>query len=169
LPDQDIGGTVPMMTADQTWVRRFRVAAEGRPRGGISVAIPFDPSLAWGDRDQYHVHGTVGGHHVRGPLVGLNGGWSLQLGPSWCRTPGFGPGDEVEVILGPEGPQSTTLGTDVAAAFASEPAAARFFDSLPSFYRKNYARWIEGAKRPETRAKRIAETVDLARLGKRER
>jgi uncharacterized protein YdeI (YjbR/CyaY-like superfamily) len=75
----------------------------------------------------------------------------------------------VHLVIGPEGSQSTTLGADVAAAFAAEPAAARFFDSLPSFYRNNYARWIEGAKRPETRARRIADTVELARLGRRER
>ena len=49
------------------------------------------------------------------------------------------------------------------------PAAARFFDSLPSFYRNNHARWIESAKRPDTRAKRIAEVVDLCARGKRER
>ena len=61
------------------------------------------------------------------------------------------------------------MGADVAAAFAGDPAAARFFDSMPSFYRNNHERWIEGAKRPETRAKRIAEVVDLCRQGKRER
>ena len=160
---------VPAMTGDQAGLRRFRVAAEARPRGGISVAIPFDPALAWGERDQYHVHGTVGGQPYRGPLTGIDGAWSLQLGPAWCRVPGFRPGEEVEVVMGPEGSQSTTLGADVAAAFAIEPAAARFFDSLPSFYRNNYARWIESAKRPETRAKRIAETVELTKQGKRER
>ena len=85
------------------------------------------------------------------------------------RAPGFEAGDEVEVVLGPEGSQSTTLGADVAAAFAAEPGAARFFDSLPSFYRNNYTRWLESAKRPETRAKRITELVDLAKRGKRER
>ncbi len=157
------------MTADHASLRRFRVGAEGRPRGGISVAIPFDPSVAWGERDQYHVHGTVGGHPFRGPLTTIDGAWSLQLGPAWCRAPGFRPGDDVEVVLGPEGSQSTSMGADVAAAFASEPAAARFFNSLPSFYRNNYARWIEGAKRPATRANRIAETVDLTKRGKRER
>jgi Bacteriocin-protection, YdeI or OmpD-Associated/Domain of unknown function (DUF1905) len=157
------------MTGDQSGLRRFRVAPESRPRGGLSVAIPFDPALAWGERDQYHVHGTVGGQPFRGALAMSDGRWSVQLGPDWCRAPGFQPGDEVEVVMGPEGSQSMTLGADVAAAFAGEPAAARFFDSLPSFYRNNYARWIESAKRPETRAKRIAQTVELARLGKRER
>jgi Bacteriocin-protection, YdeI or OmpD-Associated/Domain of unknown function (DUF1905) len=157
------------MNGDPPGLRRFRVPAMARPRGGISVAIPFDPAVAWGERDQYHVHGTVGGNPVRGPLSEVDGGWSLQLGPSWCRNPGFDPGDEVEVLLGPEGSQSTTLGADVAAAFAAEPAAARFFDSLPSFYRNDYARWIEGAKRPETRARRIADLVELTKQGKRER
>ncbi len=157
------------MAADQTGLRRFRVAVEGRPRGGFSLAIPFEPALAWGARDEYHVHGTVGGQPFRGALVHGEGTWSLQLGPAWCRAPGFEPGDEVEVVMGPEGSQSTTMGADVAAAFASEPAAARFFNSLPTFYRKNYARWLESAKRPETRAKRIAEIVDLAGQGKRER
>jgi hypothetical protein len=157
------------MTADQTGLRRFRVAAEGRPQGGHSIAIPFDPAVAWGERDQYHVNGTVGGNAFRGPLTVIAGAWFLQLGPAWCRAPGFRPGDEVEVVMGPEGSQSTTMGADVAAAFVADPAAARFFDSLPSFYRKNYTRWLESAKRPETRAKRVAEIVELSRQGKRER
>ena len=79
------------------------------------------------------------------------------------------PGDEVEVVMAPEGPRTSTMGADVEAAFAAEPAAARFFDSMPSFYRNNVARGIESAKRPETRAKRIAEAVELAKQGKRER
>ena len=157
------------MTEDGTETRRFRVVAEGRPRGGLSIGVPFEPSTAWGDRDQFHVHGTVGGKRFRGPLQETDGTWSLHLGPTWCRDPGFEPGDQVDVVMGPEGPQSTTMGTDVAGVFASDPAAARFFDSLPSFYRNNFARWLQGTKRPETRAKRIAELVDLARQGKRER
>jgi len=148
---------------------RFRAVAAARPRGGLSVAIPFEPATAWGDRDAYHVHGTVGGQRFRGALSNVDGGWSLQLGPSWCRAPGFEPGDEVPVVMGPEGPQSSTMGADVAAAFAEAPEAARFFDSLPSFYRNNHARWIDSARRPETRAKRIVEVVELSQRGERER
>jgi hypothetical protein len=157
------------MADDQPELRRFRIAAMGRPGGGHSIAIPFDPGTAWGERDQYHVHGTVGGNRFRGALAPGDGAWSLNLGPAWCRTPGFRPGDEVEVVMAPEGPQSTTMGADAANAFTAAPTAARFFDSLPSFYRNNYARWIETAKRPETRARRIRETVELCRRGVRER
>ena len=58
---------------------------------------------------------------------------------------------------------------DVAAALSAAPDACRFFESLPTFYRKNYMRWIHDAKRPETRAKRVAEMVELLSAGKRER
>ena len=100
----------------------------------------------------------------------MDGQWSLQLGPSWCRRPGFEPGDEVEVVMAPEGPRTSTMGADVEAAFAAEPAASSIlqFDAelLPQ---QPVARGIEGAKRPETRARRIAEAVDLAKRGQRER
>jgi uncharacterized protein YdeI (YjbR/CyaY-like superfamily) len=70
----------------------------------------------------------------------------------------------------PEGPQSDALAPDIAAALSAEPEAARFFDGLATFYRKNYLRWIEATKRsPEVRAQRIAELVELMKAGKKER
>jgi len=147
--------------------RRFHAIAAARPGGGIRVDLPFDPSAAWPDRDAYHVTGTVGGRRFRGPLK-RSSPWTLELGPAWCRDPGFAAGDEVEVLMALEGPQSTTMGPDVAEAFRSEPDAARFFDSMPTFYRNNAARSIAGAKRPETRFKRIQEAVDRAKRGNRE-
>ncbi len=146
--------------------QRFRAIPQARPQGGIGIAIPFDPSVAWDDRDAYHVAGTIGGHRFRGALR-HDSEWALELGPTWCRDPGFHPGDEVTVEIALEGPQSTTMGADVAEAFRREPDAARFFDSMPTFYRNNVARAIAGAKRPDTRAKRITDAVARAKRGLR--
>lgn len=157
-----------MTDIDGGRARRGTVVIEGRPRGGISVLVPFDPADAWGDREAYYVHGTLGKQTYRGNLEGEPGSWRLDLGPSWCRAPGFGPGDEVELVMAPEGPQSYSMGDDLAAAFAAEPAAARFFDSMASFYRNNAARWLGSAKRPETRARRVEKIVDRARKRQRE-
>jgi uncharacterized protein YdeI (YjbR/CyaY-like superfamily) len=41
--------------------------------------------------------------------------------------------------------------------------ARRFFESLATFYRNGYVRWVEGAKRPATQATRITETVAALR------
>jgi bacteriocin resistance YdeI/OmpD-like protein/uncharacterized protein DUF1905 len=157
------------MSSVSTAARRCSVKAEARPRGGVSVTLPFDPSEAWGELDTYHVNGTLGGQRYRGAFLRDDAGWRLELGPSWCRAPGFGLGDEVELVAALEGPRSTSMGADVAAAFELEPEAARFFDSMPSFYRNIAARALNAAKRPETRAKRIAEIIDLAKRRQRER
>lgn len=51
---------------------------------------------------------------------------------------------------------------DLAAAFAANPAARRNYDAFPPGSKKNILTWVTTAKRPETRARRVAETVSLA-------
>jgi hypothetical protein len=148
-------------------VQRFRTVPQERPNGGIRVALTFDPTATWGARDAFHVHGKIHGHPFRGALK-AGDRWVLELGPSWCRFPGFAQGEEVIVEMALEGPQTTTMGADVAEAFQMEPEAARFFDSMPTFYRKNVARAIAAAKLPETRAKRISDAVSRAKRRQRD-
>ena len=149
--------------------QEFTASADGRPGGGIAIKLPFDPSAVWGERDRYDVTGTINGYKVRGKLASRAGGHVLELGPAWCRDGTIVDGVQVVVVLAPEGPQFGAMAEDIATALTSEPTARRFFESLPTFYRKNFMRWIDDAKRPETRAKRIAETVATLKSGKRER
>jgi uncharacterized protein YdeI (YjbR/CyaY-like superfamily) len=51
---------------------------------------------------------------------------------------------------------------DLEAALAANVPAARHFDAFPPSSKKIILTWITGAKRAETRAKRVAETVRLA-------
>ena len=51
---------------------------------------------------------------------------------------------------------------DLAAAFARDRTAKANYDAFPPSSRKLILAWIASAKRPETRAKRIQETVRLA-------
>ena len=148
---------------------RFMATVESRPRGGVSIALPLDPDLAWGPKDRHYVAGTIQGYGVRGAVTAVAGRHLLQLGPAWCRDPRVGPGAEVSVVLRPEGPQMESMSPDIAAALRSEPAARRFFDSLATHYRKGFVDWIEAAKRPDTRARRIEETVAALNGGRRER
>ncbi len=48
---------------------------------------------------------------------------------------------------------------DLATAFAENLPAADHWDAFAPSYRRNVLRWIAAAKRPETRAKRLAETA----------
>lgn len=73
------------------------------------------------------------------------------------------------MALSPEGPQSEGLSTDVAEALEAEPQAKAFFESLATFYRNTYIKWIESAKRPETRSARITEMIELLKAGKKQK
>jgi len=136
---------------------------------GVRIDLPFDPDQVWGVKERHHVSGRVNQVVIRGPLVKDDHGYHLRLGAAWLRDSGLAAGAEVEVALAPEGPQVESLPADVAEALQGEPKAAEFFAGLPTFYRKNLMRWIEGAKRAETRKARIAEMIDLLRSGKRQR
>jgi len=69
----------------------------------------------------------------------------------------------------PGGPQVDNVGADIAAALEVGPEAQAFFEGLAGFYRRNFIRWIDGAKRPVTRAAPIAEMVNLLKDGKRQK
>ena len=106
---------------------------------------------------------------MRGTVTAVGDDHFLLLGPAWCRDPRVGPGAHVTVSLAPEGPQVAALASDIRAAFAAEPEARRFFESLATFYRNGFIDWIEAAKRPETRARRIAEMLAALKAGNRQR
>ena len=128
------------------------VVAKDR-RGRVLVPVPFDPDAVWGQKTQHRVHGTVNGMGVRAIIEPLDTERGILLGPAWRRDCGIAPGDKVQVVLTPEGPQREDLAPDVAAALEAEPDAAAFFDSLAQFYRRGYLRWIDATKRrPDVRA-----------------
>ena len=56
---------------------------------------------------------------------------------------------------------------DLVAALATDATAARHFAAFAPSARKAILTWVLSAKQPETRARRVAETVRLAALGKR--
>jgi hypothetical protein len=151
-------------------VQRFDAHVAAGPRGHAVIAVPFDPDQAWGAKARHPVGGTINGRRVRGTLTPDGSGWTFTLSPMWMRDAGVAPGGTVTVQLAPEGPQRGDLADDIAAALGANPAAAAFFDTLAQFYRKAYLSWIDATKRrPDLRAARIAEVVDLLAAGVKQR
>ena len=133
------------------------------------IAIPFNPNDVWGVKGRHYITGTLNGHGIRGSLGSDGNQYFLPLGATWRRDNGLDVGDTVDVVLSPEGPQSESLSTDVAEALEAEPQAKAFFESLATFYRNTYIKWIESAKRPETRAARVKEMIELLKAGKKQK
>jgi bacteriocin resistance YdeI/OmpD-like protein/uncharacterized protein DUF1905 len=149
---------------------RFRAAVAAGPGDSAIITMPFDPDEAWGAKANHPVGGTIGGCRFRARLVPAGAGWVLTLAPKRLSGMGVAIGDEVTVELAPEGPQRGELADDIAGALAASPAAGAFFDTLAQFYRRAYLRWIDAtSRRPDLRAARIAEVVDLLAAGIKER
>ena len=150
--------------------RTFRSTFESGPKQRVFLTLPFDPDEAWGPKAVHHVAGTVGGMRIRAVVEVVGDAHGIVLGPAWRRDCRFSEGDEVDVVLVAEGPQRADLADDIAAALDAEPSAAAFFDSLATFYRKGYLRWIDATtRRPDVRAARIAEMIELLKAGTKER
>ena len=64
-------------------------------------------------------------------------------------------------------PKIPELPSYIRKAFRSNPAAWTFFQTLPSRQRRNFVVWIHMAKRPETRERRIRESLALLAAGRR--
>ena len=128
---------------------------------GSRTAIPisFDPNAVWGVKQRHHITGSINGYTIRGSLGSDGSQYFLPLGAVWRRDSDVETGAEVEVVLAP----------DIVAALETDPQARACFESLATFYRNGYIRWIEGAKRPETRSARIAEMLSLLQAGKKQR
>lgn len=64
-------------------------------------------------------------------------------------------------------PSIPELPAYIAKAFKANPKAWEFFGTLAPTYRRHFIVWIHIAKRPETRDKRLRESIDLLAAGKK--
>jgi uncharacterized protein YdeI (YjbR/CyaY-like superfamily) len=72
----------------------------------------------------------------------------------------------VKVPKAPVPPKSLEVPAILDAALEANPIARATFDALAPSHKREYIEWIEEAKREETRAKRVATTIEWLMEGK---
>ena len=79
---------------------------------------------------------------------------------------GVEPGDELDLeIVLDDAPREVEVPPELAAALGDDRGAGAAFDELAYTHRKEFARWVAEAKRPETRERRVADTVRMLHDG----
>jgi len=140
----------------------------GKTATGIVVPDEVVASLRAGRRPAVRV--TVGGYSYRTTVASMGGRYLVPLSAENRAAAGVAAGDAVEVDIDLDTePRDVPVPADLAAALAADPAAQACFDALAYSHRKEWVRWVEEAKKPETRGKRLATTVDALRAGRRSR
>jgi hypothetical protein len=103
----------------------------------------------------------------RGGLAKMGGEHAMILLRKDVRAElGKSPVDSVDVVVElDEKPRELEVPVDLRQALASADALERF-EGLAYTHRKEYVRWVEEAKRPETRTRRIASTCEMVAEGR---
>lgn len=127
-----------------------------------SIPVPFDQRAVFGQA-RPPVVVAINGYQYRSTVAIMNGETFVPLRRSHREAAGIGGGDIVEVTLTLDTePHTVELPDDLAAAIDAAGLRAAW-NRLSFTLQREHAEAVEGAKRPETRARRVAAAV--AKLG----
>jgi hypothetical protein len=145
---------------------RTTVTLGGKTATGMQVPEEVVTALGAGKRPPVVV--TVGGHTYRSTVAPMGGAFWIPLAAEHREAAGLAAGDEVDVVVEHDAaPREVALPDDLAASFDDDVRAR--FEALAPSHRKEWVRWVEEAKKPETRAARVEKTVESIRAGKKTR
>jgi hypothetical protein len=143
----------------------FRAVLGGDAGERPVVELPFDVAATYGSA-RPKVKVTVNGVELR-TTVAVYGGLSYVGFREEIRTAaGIAIGDVIKVTIDRDLDERVVdVPPDLAKAFAKDRAAKKAFDALAFTHRKEYAVWVAGAKKPETRARRLDKTISMLKAG----
>jgi Bacteriocin-protection, YdeI or OmpD-Associated/Domain of unknown function (DUF1905) len=140
--------------------KRFTVELERVQKTATMFRVPFDLKEAFG-KARPPVKVTIRGYTWR-TTPGVYGGVGyVGVNREVKAATGVDAPDRVRVTMELDTePRTVRVPPDLRAALHDDGAAEAAFAKLSFTHRREYVEWVEEAKRPETRARRIAETVD---------
>jgi hypothetical protein len=143
---------------------RFRATLETNGRTATGIEVPTDVVDALGAGKRPPVRVTLHEHTYRTSVARMGRRFLVPVSAEVRKAAGVSAGDELDVgIELDDGPRTVEVPADLAAALAAEPDAATAWEKLSYSHQKEWARSVEDAKKPETRARRIAAAVDALR------
>jgi hypothetical protein len=132
-------------------------------RGGAYVRVPPDVVAALGGKGRIPVRATFDGVAYRGSVVSMGGEKILGVLKDIRARLSKQPGDLVTVTLEvDESERTVPLPDDLIAALEGSGLLAEF-TALSYSHQREYASWINEAKKPDTRRRRISQTIDRLR------
>lgn len=134
------------------------------------VEFPFSTEELFNKKGQVRIKATFDNKvEYRGSLakmksdchiLGLTQEVRRQLGKTF--------GDEVLVsLIGDKEERIVEIADDILSVFNENPDAKIVFDTMSYTHKKEYIRWIEEARKPETRENRKAKMIQMIREGKK--
>jgi hypothetical protein len=149
----------------------LRLHATFEPRGPAAAIVLTDEQVtALGGGKAFPVRVTANGVTIAARVARMGGENLLGFSKKSRAELGVEIGDTVDVVIALDtSPREVQLPPALATALGEDAGARAAFDALAPSHRKEFVRWIEEAKREETRRSRIEQAVQLVREGRTRR
>lgn len=144
----------------------FRTTIQTAGKTATGIAIPPDVIAALGTSKRPAVKVTMNNQTYRSTVAVMGGQFMVSVSAQHRELTGVAGGDEVDVTLELDTESRyVVLPKDFADALQDAPVAKEFFATLSTSNKGWHITSIEGAKTPETRARRLAKSIELLRTG----
>jgi len=144
---------------------KSKLTATPRGGGGTLIAVPKEVSDRMGLKGMPKVHAVIAGQPYRGSLMPMGDGtYCLGVLKSIQEAAGVKQGDTITVELELDrAPRVVEMPPDLAQAIGRDHKAKAAWDQLSYTNKKEMARSLEEAKKPETRERRLAAALATLR------
>jgi hypothetical protein len=130
------------------------------------VHVPFDVKEVFGS-GRPKVRALIDGHEYRGSLANMGSGHCLGIRKDVRTAIDKAVGDTVRVEVELDtAPREVVVPPELAEALSAAPEVAERYATLSYTHRREYAEWVAGAKKEETRTRRAAKAVEMIRDGR---
>ncbi|WP_420595206.1 YdeI/OmpD-associated family protein [Deinococcus sp.] len=146
---------------------RFEAVLKLEGKTATGIEVPPDMVQSLGSSKKPAVKVSLGEYTYRSTLALRDGKFMLPVSAEHRQGAGLAAGDTVAVTLELDTePREVSVPEELAAALERNAVARQRFEALSYSQKRQHTLAIEGAKTPETRAKRIAKAVEALASGK---
>jgi len=146
---------------------RFKGVLTPTPRGGGGTLVPVPKEVAakLGLKGMPKINAVIAGTPYRGSLMPMGDGtYCLGVLKSIQDAAGVGAGDSITIDLELDtAPRTVELPPDLAVVIARDQEAIAAWEAMSYTNKKEMARSLEEAKRPDTRERRLAQALEALR------
>jgi hypothetical protein len=145
----------------------FKAKLEDAGVGGNGyVFFPYDTKAEFGTRGIVPVRATFDGVEYRGSLVKYGDPQHMMpVLKAISEKIGKKAGDTIDVVIWKDEEERTVEVPPEFAKLMKKEGVLATFEKLSYTNRKEYCRWITGAKREETRAARLEKSIKMLKKG----
>ncbi len=148
--------------------RKFKAEILTSDSGGMYVIVPFDVEKEYGKK-RVKIIAKIESETYQGSLVRMGTPDHILLMRKDIREKiGKTAGDIVSIEVEEDtAPRVVAVPKDLQKLLDENPKEKSFFQKLSYTHQKEYVQWIEGAKREETRLRRLNKAIEMMKEGKK--